>query len=121
MQLNEHIPAPSGWTARTIDAPENWVHALPNGLVDAYAEGGGKELNADPALLDDWRPVFEPMIRELDEGRGFILIDRVPVESARRVYWRIGQSLGTPIEQNVEGTLLYDVKGQMWRKAHGFL
>lgn len=115
MKLNKEIPAPRGWTSDTAGEPETWVHQLPDGLVEAYAIGEGVELDADPGLIDAWRLTFEPMIRELDEGRGFILIDRVPIESlspeaARRVYWRIGQSLGNPIEQNIQGTLLYDVK-----------
>jgi alpha-ketoglutarate-dependent taurine dioxygenase len=53
--------------------------------------------------------------RELDHGRGFVILDRLPVgrisdRKAIGVYWLIGQLLGEPVAQNVQGTLLYDVR-----------
>jgi alpha-ketoglutarate-dependent taurine dioxygenase len=115
MRLNENISPPRGWTADTAGCADTWVHQLPDGLVEAYAQGSGDDLDADPGLIESWQTAFEPIVRELDEGRGFVLIDRLPVErmtrdESRRVYWRIGQSLGKPVEQNIQGTLLYDVK-----------
>ncbi|MBK37268.1 MAG: taurine catabolism dioxygenase TauD [Gemmatimonadetes bacterium] len=115
MQLTEHINLPRGWTSETAGDSDAWVHRLPYELLEAYAQDEGDELDASPNLIHKWRPAFESMIGELDGGHGFILIDRVPIETlsihaARRVYWRIGQSLGRPIEQNIQGTLLYDVK-----------
>jgi alpha-ketoglutarate-dependent taurine dioxygenase len=51
----------------------------------------------------------------LEEGRGFAILDRIPLErctpgEAQALYWLIGQALGRPFEQNVQGTLLYDVR-----------
>ena len=52
---------------------------------------------------------------DLEQGRGFVVLDRLPVgriseRAAIAVYWMIGQLLGEPIVQNVQGTLLYDVR-----------
>jgi alpha-ketoglutarate-dependent taurine dioxygenase len=52
---------------------------------------------------------------DLETGRGFAILDRVPVErysaeEAQLLYWLLGQGLGQPVEQNVQGTLLYDVR-----------
>ena len=52
---------------------------------------------------------------DLEQGRGFVVLDRLPVgQTSERaviaVYWMIGQLLGEPIVQNVQGTLLYDVR-----------
>jgi len=51
----------------------------------------------------------------LEWGRGFSIIrgprsDRYSPEEKMVCYWLIGQLLGRPIEQNVQGTLLYDVR-----------
>jgi alpha-ketoglutarate-dependent taurine dioxygenase len=50
----------------------------------------------------------------LEDGRGFVLIPLGAAglshrEQAAR-YWLLGLLLGRPVEQNVQGTLLYDVK-----------
>src|SRR5262249_30715414 len=51
----------------------------------------------------------------LETGRGFAILDRLPLDrfsrdEAQAAYWLIGSLLGEPFEQNVEGTLLYDVR-----------
>jgi alpha-ketoglutarate-dependent taurine dioxygenase len=60
---------------------------------------------------DDLRPVLD----RLENGPGFVILTGVPrerfsVEGWRDFYWRLGQFLGRPAEQNVQGTLLYDVR-----------
>src|SRR5204863_8965 len=47
--------------------------------------------------------------------RGFAVVTtgqsgRFPPEQLRYLYWGVGQLLGQPFEQNVQGTLLYDVR-----------
>src|SRR5262249_50256440 len=37
-------------------------------------------------------------------------VDRLSTEESQMMYWLIGQILGQPAEQNVQGTLLYDVR-----------
>ena len=49
------------------------------------------------------------------EGVGFVIIDRLPMsELSQReavgIYWLYGQLLGEPFVQNIQGTLLYDVR-----------
>ncbi len=53
------------------------------------------------------------MIEAVDSGRGFAIIDRLPIEQysleqAKFAYWIIGRMIGVPFKQNVKGTLLYD-------------
>ena len=64
------------------------------------------------------------MLAALETGRGFAIIDGVPMERVSRVeaqaiYWVIGQLLGAPIAQNVQGTLLYDVRDTGQDVAYG--
>jgi alpha-ketoglutarate-dependent taurine dioxygenase len=55
-------------------------------------------------------------VREaLESGRGFAVIEGVPLEryslaEMQTIYWLVGQFLGNPFTQNVQGTLLYDVR-----------
>src|SRR4029078_8833439 len=56
--------------------------------------------------------------------RGFAIIDGVPAEyrspeESRAVYWGLGQVREEPMAQNVEGTLLYDVRDTGQDVAYG--
>jgi hypothetical protein len=58
---------------------------------------------------------FRPALDILENGCGFVLLDRLPLErysaqETQTLYWLIGQGLGRPMEQNVQGSLLYDVR-----------
>jgi alpha-ketoglutarate-dependent taurine dioxygenase len=80
------------WRADTIDDPRRWYYPLSG---------------SDPAAL---RPVRDA----LEEGRGFAVVSGLPgvtsPEEARAVYLQVGQCLGEPMAQNVEGVMLYDVR-----------
>jgi alpha-ketoglutarate-dependent taurine dioxygenase len=61
---------------------------------------------------------------DLEHGRGFVVLDRLPLDripgrEAVALYWMIGQLLGEPITQNVQGTLLYDVRDSGQDVAQG--
>jgi Taurine catabolism dioxygenase TauD, TfdA family len=50
----------------------------------------------------------------LDEGRGFAIIDRIPVEDmaveeAIAVFWLLSTMIGRPVAQKIDGTMIYDV------------
>jgi alpha-ketoglutarate-dependent taurine dioxygenase len=58
---------------------------------------------------------LEPVRTVLENGRGFAIIqgptrDRYSPQELQVCYWLIGQMLGRPLAQNVQGTLLYDVR-----------
>jgi alpha-ketoglutarate-dependent taurine dioxygenase len=114
---------PRAWRADTVDQARNWYYPLSQ-----------RSLTALDALLSDWhahpRPVTElqaadhlhavcaddiaPALDALENGRGFVILTPGPDRFASRdlpaVYWLVGQLLGRPFEQNVQGTLLYDVR-----------
>ncbi len=67
---------------------------------------------------------LQPAIVILENRCGFAVIDRLPLErystrEAQALYWLIGQGLGRPMEQNVQGTLLYDVRDTGQDVAYG--
>jgi alpha-ketoglutarate-dependent taurine dioxygenase len=61
---------------------------------------------------------------DLEQGRGFVVLDRLPIggishREAIALYWMLGQLLGEPVDQNVQGTLLYDVRNSGQDVAQG--
>jgi len=55
--------------------------------------------------------------RELEDGRGLVLLRRIPVEhysedELRIIYWGLGLHLGTPRYQNPSGELIGDVRDE---------
>jgi Taurine catabolism dioxygenase TauD, TfdA family len=55
--------------------------------------------------------------RELEDGRGLVLLRRIPVErygedELRIIYWGLGLHLGTPRFQNAQGELIGDVRDE---------
>jgi alpha-ketoglutarate-dependent taurine dioxygenase len=112
------------WRADTIDAHSSWYYPLSPRCLAALDE-----------TVRNWRrhpqPVTEmkvggqpcaacaeelqPVRDALETGRGFAIIEgptpeQYSPQELQLVYWLVGQLLGTPVAQNVQGTLLYDVR-----------
>ena len=75
-------------------------------------------LSAADFELECCRRVMRRARSILEEGVGFVVIDRLPLadltaEEAKAVYWLLGQMVARPVAQNwAEGALLYDVLDQ---------
>ena len=116
--LNKQITDTRAWTADTIDAPSEWYYTL----SERYLSALDSEVRKADAIFDlrvsdaiAHAPCLQPVSEALHTGRGFAIIEHLPVahytrDQARAAYWMIGQCLGVPFEQNIEGTLLYDVR-----------
>jgi alpha-ketoglutarate-dependent taurine dioxygenase len=120
------VPAsgPKPWTAATVGDATGWTHPVPCPLIArlrSLAESPGRDgapitalcLTADDkAALSGYLAAAK---HDLEQGRGFVVLDRLPLgrvshREAIALYWMIGQLLGEPVAQNVQGTLLYDVR-----------
>jgi alpha-ketoglutarate-dependent taurine dioxygenase len=114
---------PRAWSAATVDESRHWYHRVPEGLVRslrAVIAARSVETPITEIRLSDeeraaWSEAARPVLRDLEQGRGFVIVDRLPLaELSQReavgIYWLYGQLLGKPFEQNVQGTLLYDVR-----------
>jgi alpha-ketoglutarate-dependent taurine dioxygenase len=127
------IDDPKAWFAGTVGDPPSWHHPLSDSLVAALRsvyQGRSREDRpvTDLRLSEHERTALgehlAPARRDLEQGRGFVILDRLPVEGLSRgeataLYWLLGQLLGEPAAQNVEGTLLYDVRDTGQDVAHG--
>jgi alpha-ketoglutarate-dependent taurine dioxygenase len=124
---------PRLWTAGTVGAPAGWAHPLPDALIaplrsiaEARGRGDGPitALRLTAAEVSALGGSLAAARRDLERGRGFVILDRLPLDriperEAIALYWMIGQLLGEPIAQNVQGTLLYDVRDSGQDVAQG--
>jgi alpha-ketoglutarate-dependent taurine dioxygenase len=131
--LTEIIADERAWRAEAIDAPPSWSCPLPDALFSAL-DPMLRDLCNNPRpvteirtfgdLWNTFAPALRPALAALQSGRGFALIERVPParyspQEARAIYWTVGQLLGRPFEQDVKGTLLYDVRDTGQRVTQG--
>jgi alpha-ketoglutarate-dependent taurine dioxygenase len=90
------------WRADTLDDPRDWYYPL--------SGAGAAELR--------------PIVYALESGRGFAILsgptpDQSSHEELQALYWQVGQGLGEPFAQNVQGVLLYDVRDTGQEVAQG--
>ena len=116
----EPVDHPAAWKASDFkslaDITVTWDRRHIDAFEDAYAKielaGLGlddveREHFAVPAIADDLADIY----REIIDGRGLVLIDRLPVEDwplakTEIVYWGIGTHFGTGVSQSVIGDRL---------------
>ncbi len=114
---------PRAWSSTTVDDAERWYFPLSpqllsnlRGVIAAQpADKPITEIRLSQKQLSQWSESVAPALHDLEQGRGFVIIDRVPLNEfsgreATALYWLVGQLLGEPFAQNVQGTLLYDVR-----------
>ncbi len=122
--LTEVLIDERAWTAESINDPASWCCTLSEACLaelDAFVQ----ELKGDPRSITEiriedtqlpaCRETLQPVSHAIHLGRGFSVVDRTPlerysVEEVQTIYWLVGQVLGLPFEQDVRGTLLYDVR-----------
>jgi alpha-ketoglutarate-dependent taurine dioxygenase len=122
--MNATVSDPRAWRANTIDRPESWYYALSDATVaalDADLRAWKREsqpvtgLTASDALRKAGIADRDHILTALEKGRGFVVLTAgapghySPAELTA-VYWLVGQLIARPFAQNVQGTLLYDVK-----------
>jgi hypothetical protein len=114
---------PRAWRADTIDAPASWYYLLPERALAAL-DRAVRDVRPASRPVTDLRPaddlraacadVIGGALAALEDGRGFAVIsvppDRYTPPQLTAAYWLVGLLLGRPFEQNVQGTLLYDVR-----------
>jgi alpha-ketoglutarate-dependent taurine dioxygenase len=124
---------PRSWTAATVGDSSAWTYPLPDTLLArlrANVEARGRledpitELRLTTDEKADLGHYLAAATRDLELGRGFVVFDRLPVNASSEraaiaLYWLLGQLLGEPVAQNVQGTLLYDVRDSGQEVAQG--
>src|SRR5262245_48783475 len=119
--LTHPIRGPRAWRADTIDDRRSWYHVLSPRCLAALDRVVGEDRRNEertsgsaPLPILDETPAGEctadlkPALTDLEDGRGFVILRGLPVErydpyEMRLCYWLLGQMLGRPHEQNVQG------------------
>ena len=131
--LTDGISDERAWRASTIDDTTAWYYPLSEGCLssfrriirDAHRQSRPiTEIYRPSALSNGGGECLQPALDALNSGRGFAIVERVPIEQytvqeALAMYWLVGQFLGSPMEQNIQGTLLYDVRDTGQNVAQG--
>ncbi len=120
--LTQTLTDARAWEAGTLDQPARWYLPLSERCLAALDEALA-QLARHPRPIADVRAEgalaacageLRPALEALEKGRGFVVIELPPERFAKEqwptVYWLVGQLLARPIEQNVQGTILYDVR-----------
>jgi hypothetical protein len=112
------VRGPAAWRGPELAGSGGWIETLAPAEQDELERAGDAaaprplaELRRESFPLPRLAPRIRGWARELDRGRGFLLVRGLPVErwgeeAAARVYWGIGQHLGVPGAQNPAGELL---------------
>ena len=120
------------WLASEIK-PDDWVVELSTEVLGEIDRLAGFLLqNPLPMLqrrLDEFelpacRQMMLAMKHILDDGVGFAVLDRLPmdsypIEALLDVYWLFGQFIGRPVAQKWNGQMIYDVSDTGAEYAYG--
>jgi hypothetical protein len=124
--LTSPVTDARAWRADTIDERKAWYYSLPERCLSAFNRAAQElrrvprpptELRASDYLGAAATEELAPVRAALEQGRGFAILEglspeRYTAAELSAVYWLVGQLLACPVEQNVQGTLLYDVRDE---------
>jgi alpha-ketoglutarate-dependent taurine dioxygenase len=109
----------TSWRRDTL-RPNSWYEPLAEPLLDSLDDllrqppDDLTSVRLPDPLRAQVRASLRPALDALEHGCGFVIFEspKRNLDDRRRtlLYWLIGQGLGRPVEQNVQGTLLYDVR-----------
>ena len=121
MQVTMHreIVAPFAWKGAALQSKTDWIRPFRSSeleeidvaLRDVKRRGlDWMDVTREDFPLPGFAPELARIARELETGRGMILLRGLPLEYSpdelRMVYWGIGAHLGTAVSQGGRGELL---------------
>src|SRR5712692_3396182 len=118
------IRHPSAWTVADFRSPADYSVDLDASQLRDIAAAirrikaariGLDRLQREHFEVPSLRPVVEEIRRQIEDGRGFVLLRRLPVEDYSKddlglIFWGIGTHLGRGLSQSVMGDRLGHVK-----------
>lgn len=118
------IDGPAAWRGAEMAARRDWIEPLGRDAAEeigrAIAHARARRLEPSTLTAADFplptlAPRIEAWLRELDRGRGFLLLRGLPVaawgdDDAALAYVGLGLHVGTLVSQNAAGDLLGHVR-----------
>ena len=122
--LTTPIEDPAAWRGDRMAERSDWILPLDEGMVAELESAVAAVVARGIDLFAVTRPDFplprmsghlEAMLRELEGGRGFVLLRGLPVarwsDAENRIaIWGLGAHLGLAVGQDLAGNLLHDVR-----------
>jgi Taurine catabolism dioxygenase TauD, TfdA family len=120
------LAGPMVWRGADLARSTDWIRTLDSAEVDeldAALQAARRRGLAWPSMTREDFPIprlartLAEVARELEDGRGLVLLRGVPVDrhagdALRTIYWGLGLHLGTPRYQNARGELIGDVRDE---------
>lgn len=120
----EIVDCAAAWKGPDLARSSDWIHHLSQSeiaeLEDAVRRVRSKGIPLTRVTKADFRlPTFgatlAQILREIEDGRGFVLIRGLPIErysedDAGMIFWGIGAHFGRAAAQNIMGDMLGHVK-----------
>jgi hypothetical protein len=112
------------WRACGVGPESSWRFPLPAQCAGGLADLAERltraplpvvETKIEEAKRRKWSALFAPLLNTLENGRGYAVISGSPdaclgPDAQRALFWVVGQILGEPVTQNIQGVRLYDVR-----------
>ena len=132
MTLPREVSAEHGWWGKDI-SDEDWLITLDRALLQEIRDIGAflmenplgsLQRTVDQVRMPLLRQLVADMKMRLDEGRGFAVLHRLPVDDLPievlvEVFWLVGQLVGPPVAQRWSGEMLYEVRDTGQRYQYG--
>lgn len=125
--MDKPIAGPMVWHGRELAGSTNWIRPLSAGAVEeidaalraVQARGlGWRDIRKKDFPLPGVSAELAQVNRDLEWGRGLVLLRGLPVErysddELRAIWWGLGCHLGTAVHQNAHGELLGEVRDEI--------
>jgi hypothetical protein len=116
----------SAWRGADFPTPESWTYTLPPAVIDEFDSAMRRirakqiplaDLSREDFPVPSFAAAADNLRTELESGRGFVLIARLPVDrysadECAIIYWGIGRHLATPIPQSAKDEYLFSVRDE---------
>ena len=104
------------WLINLNDAALNEITNLATFIQDNPLQMLQRRI--DDVAIPECRKLMARMKSKLDDGVGFAVLDRMPlddfsIEILVEIYWLLGQCIGRPVAQKWNGQMIYDVHGTL--------
>ncbi len=114
------VTTAAAWRGDALSRSQDWIYRLSDAQIDELERLGKQFLKDDPDLrhvqaseypLEACAPAIAEWGRDVDSGRGFVLVRGLRVEEysdalSAAIYYILGLHLGDPIQQNELGDLV---------------
>ena len=114
--------SPQDWRIELSDGELNELRQLAQFIEDNPLQM--LQRRVDDLELPGMRGIMAQMKSILDDGVGFSVLDRMPmeefaIETLVEVYWVLGQCIGRPVAQKWNGQMIYDVSDTGQEYSYG--